>query len=135
MQVYINNTGTTYCFDFSNKSMYSVTYTANDDTAFDYQVLSPITFNFHRHLLLLCSISRRSDKIIKVGIRNFQSCTELVDPECDDGVTDFFEPSDWDFESFSQYCYDSYKVRPQPELVDLFYGGRNLLGSSNIVFR
>ncbi|OXA52051.1 Lysosomal Pro-X carboxypeptidase [Folsomia candida] len=65
---------------------------------------------------------------------NYQSCTELIDPECDDGVHDFFEPQTWDFAEFAQQCYDTYHVKPDASRVNLFFGGKDIIAASNIVF-
>lgn len=34
----MNNSGYATCFDYSDDSMYSTSYSSNDDTAFNYQV-------------------------------------------------------------------------------------------------
>lgn len=65
----------------------------------------------------------------------YQSCTEMVMPMCSDGVADMFEPIPWDFQKFSDDCYATYKVRPQPYLACEEYGCKDLSAASNIVFR
>lgn len=67
----------------------------------------------------------------------FQSCTELIDPDCDDGIQDFFEPSPWDLKQYTEDCREEFNgnISPQPGLLDLFYGGKNILAASNILFR
>lgn len=66
---------------------------------------------------------------------DYQACTEMVMPMCSNGVDDMFEPSPWDFEKFSDLCYQVYKIRPQPYLACEEYGCKDLSASSNIVFR
>ncbi|XP_063241210.1 lysosomal Pro-X carboxypeptidase isoform X2 [Bacillus rossius redtenbacheri] len=65
---------------------------------------------------------------------DFQSCTEMVMPMCNDGVEDMFEPAKWDLSTFSDECYKKWKVRPQPDLAIKEYGGKRISTASNIVF-
>lgn len=64
----------------------------------------------------------------------YQTCTEMVMPMCNNG-TDMFEPSDWNFTSWSQFCYDSFQVRPRLDWATTVYGGTNIGAASNIIFR
>lgn len=66
---------------------------------------------------------------------DFQTCTELIDPVCDDGLQDFFEPETWDVKGFVSECEMEFGVKPQFDKMDLLYGGKNILAASNIVFR
>ncbi|CAF1922453.1 unnamed protein product [Rotaria magnacalcarata] len=68
---------------------------------------------------------------------SYQSCTEFVMPMCSDGVNDMFENQPWDFQAFSDACYDQWKVRPRFEWPYIEYGGKNLTDLrffSNIAF-
>ena len=56
-------------------------------------------------------------------------------PMCSDGVTDMFELLPWDYEEYKKGCLVRYQVPPQPSLVQLMYGGKNISSHSNIVFR
>lgn len=124
MNVYINNSGTVSCFDFSDESMYTFSYSSNDDTAFNYQVIQLISAQIGE-----LNVANHGNYF---GI--LQACTELIDPSCDDGVHDFFEPEPWNFEEFSQQCYETYHVKPDADRMDLFFGGKDITASSNIVF-
>lgn len=59
----------------------------------------------------------------------------MVMPICSDGVTDMFEKLEWDFEKNSKDCFSMFKVKPDPYLVEKAYGGKNINGASNIIFR
>uniref|UniRef100_T1JCH1 Lysosomal Pro-X carboxypeptidase n=1 Tax=Strigamia maritima TaxID=126957 RepID=T1JCH1_STRMM len=65
---------------------------------------------------------------------DFQTCTELIEPMCADGINDMFEPFSWDFEAFSDYCQKHFKVTPREMMMSLMYGGRNIQSASNIIF-
>ena len=68
---------------------------------------------------------------------SYQSCTEFVMPMCSDGVNDMFENQPWDFQTFSDACYDQWKVRPRSEWQYIEYGGENVTDLrffSNIAF-
>ncbi len=60
---------------------------------------------------------------------------EMVMPFSSNGKTDMFKTYKWKYETHSQYCYDTYKVRPQDDMVMKIYGGKDLRGHSNIIFR
>ncbi|KAJ9587100.1 hypothetical protein L9F63_028326 [Diploptera punctata] len=45
-----------------------------------------------------------------------------------------FEPSVWDFAKFSEECYDTWKVKPDPYRAILMYGGKDISTATNIVF-
>ncbi len=38
INVYINNSGTETCFDYSDESLYDSSYSSSDDNSFNYQV-------------------------------------------------------------------------------------------------
>lgn len=65
---------------------------------------------------------------------DFQACTEMVMPMCSDGHFDMFERAPWDEASYAAGCFARWKVHPQFNLTRWEFGGRNLQGSSNIVF-
>lgn len=64
----------------------------------------------------------------------YQSCTEMVMPMCTDGVADMFEPQPWNFQAFSDECYNQFGVRPREDWAEIVYGGRNISAHSNIIF-
>ncbi|KAG9265025.1 lysosomal Pro-X carboxypeptidase [Astyanax mexicanus] len=71
-----------------------------------------------------------------LGIRGwfYQSCTEMVMPMCTDGIQDMFEPQPWNFQAFSDECYDLFGVRPREHWAGTVYGGKNIGSHSNIIF-
>ncbi|XP_048016989.1 lysosomal Pro-X carboxypeptidase [Megalobrama amblycephala] len=64
----------------------------------------------------------------------YQSCTEMVMPMCTDGIADMFEPQPWNFQAFSDDCYNLFGVRPREDWAEIVYGGRNISAHSNIIF-
>ncbi|ROL49925.1 Lysosomal Pro-X carboxypeptidase [Anabarilius grahami] len=64
----------------------------------------------------------------------YQSCTEMVMPMCTDGIADMFEPQPWNFQAFSDDCYNLFGVRPREDWAEIVYGGRNISDHSNIIF-
>uniref|UniRef100_A0A8C2KE06 Lysosomal Pro-X carboxypeptidase n=1 Tax=Cyprinus carpio TaxID=7962 RepID=A0A8C2KE06_CYPCA len=64
----------------------------------------------------------------------YQSCTEMVMPMCTDGIIDMFEPQSWNFQAFSDECYNQFGVRPREDWAEIVYGGRNISAHSNIIF-
>ncbi len=59
----------------------------------------------------------------------------MVMPMCTDGVADMFEPQPWNFQAFSDECYNQFGVRPREDWAEIVYGGRNISAHSNIIFR
>lgn len=74
-------------------------------------------------------------KYFQITFLFFQSCTEMVMPMCDSGTTDMFEKSDWNIKEVSDECFKKFKVRPDPGLAELEYGGKNIKWATNIIFR
>ncbi|KAK9497275.1 hypothetical protein O3M35_004623 [Rhynocoris fuscipes] len=64
---------------------------------------------------------------------DYQTCTEMVMPMCDNGDT-MFEKKIWNIQEISDDCYKKYKVRPQENLVRDIYGGKNINWATNIIF-
>lgn len=56
-------------------------------------------------------------------------------PMCSDGLKDMFRPNPWDLKKYEEGCKKSYGVTPQPYLVEVLYGGKNISSHSNIIFR
>lgn len=56
-------------------------------------------------------------------------------PMCSDGVSDMFEPAEWNFTEYAKGCYDDYKVTSKERYVEKEYGGKDLRYTSNIIFR
>lgn len=59
----------------------------------------------------------------------------MVMPMCSNGVTDMFEKKPWNFEENVKYCFELFGVRPQADIIEKIYGGKNLNAASNIIFR
>ncbi|XP_066258958.1 lysosomal Pro-X carboxypeptidase [Euwallacea similis] len=65
---------------------------------------------------------------------NFQSCTDMIMPMCKTDE-DMFENAPWNFEEFSNSCFQQFSVRPRSEEVPILeFGGKDLATASNIVF-
>ncbi|KAK2718034.1 hypothetical protein QYM36_006727 [Artemia franciscana] len=65
---------------------------------------------------------------------DFQACTEMVMPMCNDGKRDFFEPMKWNFSSYTEDCHKKFGVKPRLHWAEIEFGGKKLEASSNIVF-
>ncbi|KAL4230609.1 hypothetical protein ACF0H5_010986 [Mactra antiquata] len=65
---------------------------------------------------------------------DYQSCTEMVMPICSDGINDIFEPSPWNFTSYNETCYHTWKTVPRQDWISTQYWGKNLQTASNIIF-
>lgn len=59
---------------------------------------------------------------------DYQSCTEMVMPMCSTGPDskNMFPKSDWDFNKFSNDCFEKFKVRPNKQMATTVYGGNHL---------
>lgn len=65
---------------------------------------------------------------------DFQACTEMVMPMCQNG-TDMFEPSPWNLTQYIQQCASAfYGVKSRPNWATTNYGGNMLQWASNIIF-
>uniref|UniRef100_A0A915KE66 Lysosomal Pro-X carboxypeptidase n=1 Tax=Romanomermis culicivorax TaxID=13658 RepID=A0A915KE66_ROMCU len=64
---------------------------------------------------------------------DYQACTEMIMPMCNQGYT-MFEESDWNLTAYSNDCYNKYKARPRPNWAVTEYGGPRLKYASNILF-
>jgi len=67
---------------------------------------------------------------------NFQACTEMVMPMCQNGSSnDMFLPKPWNFTAYSDDCFKKFKVRPRsPQEAVTEYGGGQIDFASNIIF-
>ncbi|KAJ8924292.1 hypothetical protein NQ315_007085 [Exocentrus adspersus] len=64
----------------------------------------------------------------------FQACTEMIMPICSTDA-DMFENSEFDFEAYSNDCFETYGVRPRSEEVPITeYGDKDLSTANNIIF-
>ncbi|KAI2800141.1 hypothetical protein BLOT_014051 [Blomia tropicalis] len=64
----------------------------------------------------------------------FQACTEMILPICSNGVTDMFEPNEWNFTAYSKGCYESQGVYSDRMKALILFGGKNIKSASNIIF-
>ena len=55
-------------------------------------------------------------------------------PVCADGLTDMFEKRDFDLRSISRECMREYGVAPDASTAVREWGGREMHGTSNIIF-
>ncbi|XP_054708233.1 lysosomal Pro-X carboxypeptidase-like [Uloborus diversus] len=65
---------------------------------------------------------------------DYQSCTEMVNPMCQTGLTDMFEPLPWNFTQYSENCWKNWRTNPDTSKGLYTYGGKNIKGASNIIF-
>uniref|UniRef100_A0A5F8HAR8 Prolylcarboxypeptidase n=1 Tax=Monodelphis domestica TaxID=13616 RepID=A0A5F8HAR8_MONDO len=65
---------------------------------------------------------------------SYQACTEMVMPICTTGISDMFEPQEWDFAAYSDQCFLEWGVRPRPLWIPTVFGGKNISSHSNIIF-
>ena len=64
-----------------------------------------------------------------------QACTEMVMPQCSDGITDMLRPQPWNFTGYRDVCMARYGVTVEPYLIETLYGGKDISAHSNIIFR
>lgn len=64
---------------------------------------------------------------------DYQACTEMVMPMCNN-ESSMFEKSSWNFQNFSDECFDKYGVRPRRDWAVTEYGGSQISSLSNIIF-
>ncbi|CAL1299415.1 unnamed protein product [Larinioides sclopetarius] len=79
-------------------------------------------------------VFQTSDASISDKMWAYQTCTELVEPDCASGTTDMFEPKPWNFTAYSEHCWKEFQVRPIANMVSVTYGGTNINSSTNIIF-
>jgi lysosomal Pro-X carboxypeptidase len=68
------------------------------------------------------------------AVWGYQACTEMVFPMANNGDTDMFIPSKWDFQTYAASCKKEFGVDAELYWAATQYGARNLKGASNIVF-
>ena len=64
-----------------------------------------------------------------------QTCTEMVMPQCSDGVGDMFEFHPWNLTDVAAECRRKWNVDPRPRWIVEQFGGKNISAASNIIFR
>jgi lysosomal Pro-X carboxypeptidase len=65
---------------------------------------------------------------------DYLSCTEMVMPMSQDGVTDMFYPQPWNLTSYTEGCQEQWGISPRPMWAQASFGGRRLESVSNIVY-
>ncbi|XP_012527279.1 lysosomal Pro-X carboxypeptidase [Monomorium pharaonis] len=65
---------------------------------------------------------------------DYQACTEMVMPNCPDGVNDMFEPEKWSLTDYNNTCFKKYSVSSQPYQICQQYGCEDFTSATNIVF-
>ncbi|CAL8093399.1 unnamed protein product [Calicophoron daubneyi] len=63
-----------------------------------------------------------------------QTCMEMTNPMCSNGISDMFPPNDWDPDAYSDKCFRNYGLRPRMNWSEVQFWGKNLKAASNIVF-
>ena len=58
----------------------------------------------------------------------------MVLPMCTNGITDMMESDPWDFQSFSDECFDKYGVRPDYDKAITMFGGFEIKSVTNVIF-
>ncbi|CAG0893509.1 unnamed protein product [Cyprideis torosa] len=65
---------------------------------------------------------------------SYQSCTEMVMPQCNTDTSGVFPNEPWNIESFAKACKENYGVTPRSyDAIDT-YGGSDLKSATNIIF-
>lgn len=64
-----------------------------------------------------------------------QACTEMIMPQCSDGVLDMFPEEPWDLNLYMSNCEKMYGLKPQPDFIKTMFGGKDISAHSNIIFR
>lgn len=64
-----------------------------------------------------------------------QTCNELVEPMCSNGITDMFEPVEYTPKSYAENCYQTWHIRPKFGYIEYEYGLDDLRTLTNIIFR
>jgi len=54
---------------------------------------------------------------------------------CSTGVTDMFEPSEWNLAEFAAGCKAEFGITTRPDWAIKQYGGKDISAHSNIIFR
>ena len=69
-----------------------------------------------------------------IGGWDYQSCTEMVMPIGQNGVSDMFYDAPWNLEEVVGNCKTSMGLLARPSWVETVFGGSDVSGASNIVF-
>lgn len=65
------------------------------------------------------------------------ACGDQAMPMRTDGVKDMFYPNDFDYDAYTSFCYDTFKIKPDYDFTLNHFGGvtdKEYLASSKIVF-
>ncbi|KAJ8924290.1 hypothetical protein NQ315_007083 [Exocentrus adspersus] len=82
----------------------------------------------------VCTIFQPTFEHLADNAWGFQKCTDMIRPVCSRD-SDMFENFEFDFESYSEECFEKYEMRPLNEEVPiLLYGGKELSTAKNIIF-
>ena len=57
-------------------------------------------------------------------------------PTCSNGISDMFEPQEWNYDDYKKQCRDQFGVDPRMEWPDVNFGGnaQEIKYHTNIVF-
>lgn len=64
-----------------------------------------------------------------------QTCMEMTNPICGDGISDMFRPSSWDPVRFSDYCFTKFGVRPRMDWAGVQWRAKDLKNVDRLIFR
>ena len=65
----------------------------------------------------------------------YQTCTEMRIPFCNDGIEDMFEPDPWNDDDWADECAEKfYGVRPNMNWTEVSYWGKKIETASNIIW-
>lgn len=70
---------------------------------------------------------------------DWQACTEMVMPMSSSANNSMFRTYDYNYTSFEEWCWDSFKARPRPKWITTQFGGHDFktaikMSGSNIIF-
>ena len=68
---------------------------------------------------------------------NILACGDQAMPMKTDGVNDMYYPNDFDYDGYTQFCWDSFKIKPDYDYPLDHFGGvtdSEYLAASRIVF-
>nr|XP_027201070.1 lysosomal Pro-X carboxypeptidase-like [Dermatophagoides pteronyssinus] len=82
-----------------------------------------------------CNKINESNDRLGTNAWDFQACTEMVLPECSNGVDDMFEPEKWTFDEFSAGCRQKYGINSDRYKALIMFGGKHISHTAtNIIF-
>ncbi|OTF76256.1 lysosomal Pro-X carboxypeptidase-like protein [Euroglyphus maynei] len=81
-----------------------------------------------------CNKIDASNERLGTNAWDFQACTEMVLPQCSNGVDDMFEPKQWTFDEFSEDCRKKFGINSERYKALIMFGGKHIQTATNIIF-